>query len=286
MRQRGDLRSPPIRAIRHHCDGQSASERPRHHQPELLSPERVAVRPGPLGHDNVRSCVARCVRPHRVAFSRKNGSCMPATSYARGIVLGISGRRPVSCARRRAGDCAVDIGMAKPHGERRLSTRGDTEDRGSGRQAARRQSASAPIGARPGPRTLVCPQTVRGQRRRRPCSRPVSTRSAAASHRPVGGTDAPSWAADRPPHGRLPTMHTVRHTAAMNLLAAGVDPPRSRCGWATSRNEPRTSIFTPTSRKQRTLDRYATERAPLPLPAHRTRLSTSSTTSDAGPQDS
>ena len=41
----------------------SAPERPRHHQRELFSPERVAVRPGPFGHDNVGTGVAQRDRP-------------------------------------------------------------------------------------------------------------------------------------------------------------------------------------------------------------------------------
>ena len=35
-----------------------ASKRPRHHQRELFSPERAAVRSGPLFHDHVRTCIA------------------------------------------------------------------------------------------------------------------------------------------------------------------------------------------------------------------------------------
>src|SRR5690348_15324795 len=34
-----------------------ASKRPRHHQRELFSPERAAVRSDPLFHDNVRTCI-------------------------------------------------------------------------------------------------------------------------------------------------------------------------------------------------------------------------------------
>jgi len=36
--------------------GASLSKRPRHHQRELFSPERVAVRSDTLGHDDVRAC--------------------------------------------------------------------------------------------------------------------------------------------------------------------------------------------------------------------------------------
>ena len=66
----------------------SRSKRPRHHQRELFAPERTAVRPGPLRHHNVRTRIAQ--RAHRVAFSRKNGSSVPATRYARGIGPGIT----------------------------------------------------------------------------------------------------------------------------------------------------------------------------------------------------
>ncbi len=44
------------------------------------------------------------------------------------------------------------------------------------------------------------------------------------------------------------TMHTLRHTAAMNLLAAGVDTSTIALWLGTSRNAPRTSTCTPTSR--------------------------------------
>ncbi len=42
-----------------------AFKRPRHHQRELFSPERAAVRSGPLFHDNVRTCIAQRGRPPR-----------------------------------------------------------------------------------------------------------------------------------------------------------------------------------------------------------------------------
>jgi integrase/recombinase XerD len=76
------------------------------------------------------------------------------------------------------------------------------------------------------------------------------------------------------------SMHALRHTAAMTLLNAGIDNPRSRSGSATSRSAPPTSTCTPT---QRTLDRVTPAnghpgryRAPdtllafleRPLPAH------------------
>jgi len=41
----------------------SSSKRLRHHQGELFLPERIAVRPGTLLHDNVRTCIAQRVRP-------------------------------------------------------------------------------------------------------------------------------------------------------------------------------------------------------------------------------
>jgi len=108
----------------------SASKRPRHHQRELFSPKRVAVRPDPLGHDNVRTCIAQRVRPpgrvleeERLLHASDEVRARKRARHHR--------RRSVPCARRRAKDRAVDVGMAKPHGERELSTRRDTEHRGS-----------------------------------------------------------------------------------------------------------------------------------------------------------
>jgi hypothetical protein len=41
----------------------SASTRQRHHQRKLFSPERAAVRPDPLGHHDIRTCIAQRIRP-------------------------------------------------------------------------------------------------------------------------------------------------------------------------------------------------------------------------------
>ena len=46
--------------------------------------------------------------------------------------------------------------------------------------------------------------------------------------------------------GRHVTVHTLRHTAAMRFLEAGVDPPSSRSGSATNPPPPRASTCTPT----------------------------------------
>jgi NAD(P)-dependent dehydrogenase (short-subunit alcohol dehydrogenase family) len=50
---RGQCPNMPMRGSR-----RSVSERPRHHQRKLVFPEGVAVRAGPLGHDNVRAGLA------------------------------------------------------------------------------------------------------------------------------------------------------------------------------------------------------------------------------------
>ena len=54
------------------CQPALAAKCPGHHQRELVSPERVAVRPGPLGHDHVRTCVAqRACPPGRVLVEER-----------------------------------------------------------------------------------------------------------------------------------------------------------------------------------------------------------------------
>ena len=41
----------------------SLSKGPRDHEGKLFLPERIAVRSGPLMHDNIRTCDAQRVRP-------------------------------------------------------------------------------------------------------------------------------------------------------------------------------------------------------------------------------
>jgi len=52
-----------------------ASKRPRHHQRELFSPERAAVRSGPLFHDNVRTYIAQ-TRPPTSSHSQGKRLCV------------------------------------------------------------------------------------------------------------------------------------------------------------------------------------------------------------------
>jgi hypothetical protein len=54
-------------------DCRLSSERPRHYQRELLAPERVAMRSGPLGHNDVRAGSA--ARPP--SGSRSGGRTAP-----------------------------------------------------------------------------------------------------------------------------------------------------------------------------------------------------------------
>ena len=74
---------------------------------------------------------SRSASAHRVAFSRKNGSSVPATRYVRGSRARHHARRSVTPARRGGEDRTVDVRMPKPDGERQLATRRDTEHRGA-----------------------------------------------------------------------------------------------------------------------------------------------------------
>src|SRR5215472_4835111 len=107
-----------------------ASKRPRHHQRELFSPERAAVRSDPLFHDHVRTCIAQRGRPPRCVLKEERllraGNKVRARNPTWHHV-----RRLVARARRGAEDRTVDIGMPEPKSERELSTRRGTEHRGA-----------------------------------------------------------------------------------------------------------------------------------------------------------
>jgi len=76
----------------------SLPKRPRHHQGKLFLPERVAVRPGPLIHDNIRTCVAQRVRSPRHRTPRcGQGAARPRNAPA---PTGVRPRRRTSRARR------------------------------------------------------------------------------------------------------------------------------------------------------------------------------------------
>jgi hypothetical protein len=105
-----------------------AAKRPRHHQRELFSPQRVAVRPDPLGHDNVRTRVAQRDGPAGRVLEKERLQRASDEVRTRKRIRH-HGRRSVTSARRRAEDRTVDVGMAKPDGERELSTCGNTKYR-------------------------------------------------------------------------------------------------------------------------------------------------------------
>ena len=86
------------------------------------------MRPGPLGHDNVRACAAQRDVPAGRVLEKERLQRAGDEVRARKRIRH-HGRRSVTSARRRAEDNAVDAWMAKPHGERELSARGDTEHR-------------------------------------------------------------------------------------------------------------------------------------------------------------
>jgi len=81
------------------------------------------VRSGPLFHDNVRTYIAQRGRPPR-RISRKIRSCVPATSYVRGIRLGITSSvcSPHPARRRRStvrSDAGPRARASSPPAERR-----------------------------------------------------------------------------------------------------------------------------------------------------------------------
>ena len=157
---------------------------------------------------------SRSASAHRVAFSRKNGSCVPATRYVRGSGARHHARRFVTAARRGAEDRTVDVRMPKPEGERQLSTRRDAEHRGAfgGQRDAKPRLAS--IGGRPRRRTSRVPRTAPGQS-------PVSTHGAAASHRPADVHRRSSWAVRRPPRATRPTARSPDRHRRTRLPRAG-----------------------------------------------------------------
>ena len=110
--------------------GASSSKRPRRHQRELFSPERVAVRSDALGHDDVRACTPQCGRPPRRVLEKEGlqraGNEICARKRTRH-----HGRRSIATARRCAEDRTVDVRVSKPHGERQLSARRHAEHRGA-----------------------------------------------------------------------------------------------------------------------------------------------------------
>ena len=206
------LRHPPVEAsfstalapARRVHGGRSASKRPGHHQRELSSPQRVAVRRDPLAHDDVRTCTAQRDRPPGRVLEEERlqraGDEVHARNRTRHHARRSVTRRP---ARRR-----------RPHRRRR-----DAEAQGRARalppprhrtprcvrRAARPRNASAPIRGRPRRRTSRGPRTV-------PHQTPVSTHAAAASHRPARGHRRSSWTVHRPPRGTRPTARSAdRH---------------------------------------------------------------------------
>ena len=110
------------------------SERPCDHQRQFISPHRMVV-PATRSLMTTSAPASCSAAAHRVAFSRKNGSSVPATRYARGNGPGNVVGRLVPGARRGGEHRAVDTRMPEPDGERELPTRRHAEHRGAcGRQ--------------------------------------------------------------------------------------------------------------------------------------------------------
>lgn len=195
----------------------------RHHQRELLLQNASPCDPS----RSVRTTsppAPRSASAHRVALSRKNGSCVPATRVGARHRARHRRGRPVAGARRGGEDHVVDVGMAEPHGERELGTRRHAEHRGPvGGQFDRE--------ARTGPQThvideelLVCrePFGIEGERGCAPArrvllqpQRRIIRTVCADDHREweVGGLEdaSPGRSAGRHRRRRSPPVASVGH---------------------------------------------------------------------------
>src|SRR5579863_9237070 len=108
----------------------SSSERPGRHEWELAPPERAAVRSLPFGHHDVRPCRTQRLRPAGRVLQEKR-LLRSGNEIGAGKPPRHRAGRSVAAAWRGAEYRAVDVRMAKPHGESQLSTRRDAEHRGA-----------------------------------------------------------------------------------------------------------------------------------------------------------
>ena len=108
----------------------SLGESPRHHQGELVSPERVAMPPGPLMHDNVRTRISKRVRPPNRIPEEERLKCADDEVRARNRTRHYIGWS-VTAALRGAEDRPVDIWMSEADGQRELCAGRDAEHRGT-----------------------------------------------------------------------------------------------------------------------------------------------------------
>src|SRR3954453_2972924 len=120
-----------IQAALHRAPGASSlAERPGHHQRELLGPERAAVLPLTLLHDNVGVHLAKRSRPTPGVVEEERllraSNEVDARKWA-----GQRLRRLEAGTGRRCEDGAVDVGVAKSHCKRELSTEGRTPHTGA-----------------------------------------------------------------------------------------------------------------------------------------------------------
>src|SRR6516164_1489884 len=138
----------------------SRSKCPRHHQRELVAPERAAVRPDPLRHDNVRTRLAQRDRPPRRVLQEKRLQRAGNQVRARNRIRHHA-RRSVTRARRGAEDRTVDVRMPKPDRERQLPTRRYTEHRGTFGWQRYPESGPRPSADVPDEELLVCREPFR-----------------------------------------------------------------------------------------------------------------------------
>lgn len=105
-------------------------ERPSHHQWKLFPPECATVRTGSLIHDDIRTCIAQGVRPPPGVLQEERLLCTGHKVGTRKRDRHNAGRL-VTAAGRGAEDRAVHMWVPKSKSESELSTRRDTENRGT-----------------------------------------------------------------------------------------------------------------------------------------------------------
>ena len=122
------------------------------------------MRSGPLGHHDVRTCIAQRLRPPgRVLVEerlQRAGDEVRARKRARHHA-----RRSVASAGRGAEDRTVDLRVPEPEGEGQLSTGRDTEHRGAFGGQRDSETRPRPSADLPDEERLVCREPFRAESR-------------------------------------------------------------------------------------------------------------------------
>src|SRR5215831_5427277 len=138
----------------------SRSKRPRHHQRELFAPERTAMRPGSLGHHNIRTRFAQRLRPPGRVLEKERLQGAGNEVHTRNRTRHHP-RRAVTRARRGAEHSTVHVWMSEPHDERQLPTRRDTEHGGAIGGQRYSEARLRPPADVPDEKLLVCREPFR-----------------------------------------------------------------------------------------------------------------------------